>query len=490
LYRFVFSAILAAAWAAHAAPAETGQLDASPSLFTVMAAINSAGYDADLGSPNNSPLRAAIRQEIAKRNPPSLAAIRDFVAQHKHGNETAELAQYISFALASSGPPNFAFKQRDVDIPPDASALTGLSPLLAKFYTEAGIDDLWKRSQRAIDQIVERYHQPISDAVFQVNVYLRQPTSGFPGHRFQIFVEPQGAPNQIQTRSYGAEYFVVVTPSPDLRTFDIRHAYLHYLLDPLAMRERETLNRKKPIADHAQRAPALEDSYKEDFLLLATESLIKAVEARLDKNPAAAQAAFQQGFILVPYFTEQLTAFEKQEQSMMLYYKEMAQGINLLKEDARLTNVEFDRRAPVEKTVKATQPAPPALTGAAKTLDDAENLYQGKQYEEAKQQFLAVLQQTDRRSQHAAAYYGLARVAASQKNPEDAERLFQKALELEPEAQVKAWTLVYLGRLEMAAQEPDLKQAAKYFQDALQVEGAPVKAREIAQQGLQQISKK
>jgi tetratricopeptide (TPR) repeat protein len=174
----------------------------------------------------------------------------------------------------------------------------------------------------------------------------------------------------------------------------------------------------------------------------------------------------------------------------MLYYKEMAQGINLLKEDARLTNVEFDRRAPVEKTVKATQPAAPALTGAAKTLDDAENLYQGKQYEEAKQQFLAVLQQTDRRSQHAAAYYGLARVAASQKNPEDAERLFQKALELEPEAQVKAWTLVYLGRLEMAAQEPDLKQAAKYFQDALQVEGAPVKAREIAQQGLQQISKK
>lgn len=485
LYRFVFFAILAAILAVHTAPAQTGQLDASPSLFTVMAAINSAGYDADLGSPNNSPLRMAIRQEIARRNPPSLSAIRDFVAKHKHGNETAELSQYISFALSCGGPPAFAFKQRDVDIPPDASALTGLAPLLAAFYKEAGIDDLWKRSQRAIDQIIERYHQPISDAVLQVNVYLRQPTSGFPGHRFQVFVEPQAAPNQIQTRSYGAEYTVVVSPSADLRAFDIRHGYLHYLLDPLAMREHEVLNRKKAIADHAQRAQALSDSYKEDFLLLATESLIKAVEARLDKNPEAAQQAFRQGFILAPYFTEQLAAFEKQEASMMIYFKEMAAAIDLRKEDARLTNVEFDRSAPV-RAVKTPAPAP-ALTGAAKTLDDADKLAQAKEYDKAKAQYLAALQETDLKSMHATAYYGLARLAALQKDPETAERLFQKTLELDPEPQVKAWALVYLGRLELAAGEKE--QATQYFQKALQVEGAPDKARELAQQGLQQISK-
>ena len=47
MYRFVFSAILALAAAAHAAPAETGQLDASPSLFTVMAAILLVGWSSD-----------------------------------------------------------------------------------------------------------------------------------------------------------------------------------------------------------------------------------------------------------------------------------------------------------------------------------------------------------------------------------------------------------------------------------------------------------
>jgi tetratricopeptide (TPR) repeat protein len=483
LHRLVFSGILAAALAARAAPADTGQLDASPSLFTVMAAVNAAGYDDGL---TESPvIRSQIREELAKRKIPSLDGIREFVSKHRHGNAAQELAQYVSFALSSTGPPNFEFKQRDVDIPPDVSGMTSLSPLLAAFYKEANIEELWKRSQPAIDQYIGRIHTPISEAVLQVNLYLRQPTSGYPGRRFQIFVELQGAPNQIQTRSYGNEYTIVVTPSEDPRTFDIRHGYLHYLLDPMATRNQEVLLRKKGLADHAQRAQALEDSYKEDFLLLATESLIKAVEARLDKNPQWAQAALRQGYILTPFFVEQLPVYEKQEASMMVYYKEMVSAIELKKEDARLAEVQFDRSAPAARVVKpvAQQPAAPALTGAAKTLDAAENLYRTRDLEKAKALFLAAIDQADQRPLKASAYYGLARVATLQKDPETAERLFQKTLELEPEPQVKAWALVYLGQLELAAKEGE--QAAKYFQSALEVEGASELARQKAREGLQ-----
>jgi tetratricopeptide (TPR) repeat protein len=490
----VFPAILAIALAAHAAPAETGQLDASPSLFTVMAAINAAGYDADLASPNNHPLRLAIREELAKRNIPSLPALKEFFEKHKYVNQTAELGQYISFALSCTGPPNFAFKQRDVDIPPDVSGMTALSPLLAAFYKEAGIEDLWKRSQKAVDQYVARYHTPVSDAVLQVNLYLRQQTSGVSGRHFQIFIELQGAPNQIQTRSYGNEYTIVVTPSTELRTFDIRHGYLHYSLDPLATRNREVLERKKGIADHAMRAPALDDSFKQDFLLLATESLIKAVEARLDHRPEGVQQALRQGYILTPFFAEQLPAYEKQEQSMLLYYKDMVSAIELKKEDARLSNVIFDRDTPTRSAKTPATPAPeaPKLTGAAKTIDDAENLYRlrtenAANLDKAKALYLAALEQTDEKPLHASAYYGLARIAVLQKDPETAERLFQKTLELEPEDQVKAWTLVYLGQLELAA--GDRVQAGKYFQTALQVAGASDLARKTAQQGMQQSSK-
>ena len=68
--------MLAFAMAAHAAHAQTGQLDASPSVFTVMAAINAAGYDDDVASPHNARLRMDIRNELAKRNIPSLEGIR------------------------------------------------------------------------------------------------------------------------------------------------------------------------------------------------------------------------------------------------------------------------------------------------------------------------------------------------------------------------------------------------------------------------------
>ncbi len=495
MYRFVLTLFLLLAVSTAAFPAETGQLDASPSLFTVMAAINAAGYSADLSSPTNHPLRGAIRAALAKRNIPSLAAIKDFFDRHRMKNDTLELSQYISFALSCSGPPTFAFTQRDVEIPPDVSGMQELSGLLAAFYKEAGIEDLWKRSQPAIEQYLTLYHEPVTESVLSVNGYLRQPTSGFKGRRFQIFVELQAGPNQIQTRSYGNEYTIVVTPSPEPRIFDLRHAYLHYLLDPLATRNLEILNRKKSLVDHAVRAQGLSDSYKEDFLLLATESLIKAVEARLDHKPAMVQSALREGHILAPYFAEALPVYEKQEQSMMLYYTEMIQAIDLVKEDKRLTGVEFDKQPAqrASRTVVVPAPAPPPLTGAAKTLADADELFASRSQdasnvEKAKKLYSAALQQTDKKPVHAAAYYGLARIAALQKDPETAERLFQKVLELEPEPPVRAWALVYLGKLSQAAGEQE--QALKYFEDAVKVEGASKTALEQAQQGVHQSTKK
>src|SRR5438477_11501469 len=80
LNRFVFAGILVAGMAARAAAPPAGQLDASPALFTVMAAINAAGYDAEIASPNNHPLRAEIRKELAARNIPSLKALTEFYA--------------------------------------------------------------------------------------------------------------------------------------------------------------------------------------------------------------------------------------------------------------------------------------------------------------------------------------------------------------------------------------------------------------------------
>ncbi len=485
--RILLPALIAVAVTACAQNSETGQLDASPTLFTVMAALNAVGYSADLGSTNNHPLRDAIRAELAKQNLPSLGPIKEFFERNRKHTDAQELAQYVSFALTVGPPPNFAIKIRDVDIPPDVATMKELSPMLAAFYKEANIADLWKRSQPAIEQYLERYHEPVSEAVLQVNTYLRQQTSGFKGRHFQIYVELQGAPNQIQTRSYGDRYTIVVTPSPEPRVFDIRHAYLHYLLDPLSTRYQEVLNRKKPIADIAQRAPVLDDSFKQDFLLLATESLIKAVEAKLDNHPAGVQEALRQGHILTPFFADQLNVYEKQEQAMLFYYPDLVGAIDLQTEEMRLKQVEFDKQATVRVVKAPPAPAPPPLTGAAKTLENAEQLYTARNLGQAKTEYMAVLKQTEDLAIHSAAYYGLARIAALEKDPELAVRLFQKTLDLGPEPTVKAWTLVYLGRLSIAAGERD--EAKQYFQSALKVEGASPATQQAASQGVELSSK-
>jgi tetratricopeptide (TPR) repeat protein len=138
--------------------------------------------------------------------------------------------------------------------------------------------------------------------------------------------------------------------------------------------------------------------------------------------------------------------------------------------------------------VKNPEPAPPPPpTGAAKTLDAAEKLYRSNDLDQAKKLFLDSLQQTDLKTQHASAYFGLGRIAAKQKDPEAAVKLFEKVLDLQPEPFVKAWTLVYLGRLSIAAD--DRAAAAKYFESALQVEGASNDARQAAKDGAQMIAK-
>ncbi len=173
---------------------------------------------------------------------------------------------------------------------------------------------------------------------------------------------------------------------------------------------------------------------------------------------------------------------------MNAFYKDMAQAIDVVHEDQRLSQVQFDLERTPERMVQlAPPPPPPALTGAAKTLADAEDLYSARDLDKAKAAYLAALQQTDSTRLHAAAYYGLARIAALQKDPESAQRLFLKTMELDPEPPIKAWTLVYLGKLSLASNEHD--EAVKYFEEALKVEGASDAGIKEAKRSLSQISK-
>lgn len=464
-----------------------GQLDASPSLFAVLAAINAAGYDAEIDSPTNSPVRAQLRQILAAKNLPSVKRLKSLFDARRKWDWNAELSQYVSYALSLEGPPAFKPRFASHQMPPDAVALESMGPILADFWKEAGLEDLWRAAQPAYERALEVYHEPVSQAILDANMYLRNPTSGGSGRRFQIFVELLAAPNQVHVRSFADDYFVVVTPSVRPRTSDIRRSYLHYLLDPLAIRYRKNLDAKRGLGDLAQGSPILDEAYKSDFSLLASMCLVKAVEARLDRSlgQAYSQESMREGFILTAYFYEALGLYEKQEQALRLYLPAMIDAIDLAREDKRIAQVEFaSTRA--SRTVKPAAPPPPQPSAAELQFDKAEALYLKRDLPAARSAYMKLLETPATKALHAKAWYGLARIAFLEKDPDRALPLFEKILDSDPEDFERAWAHVYLARLARLAQEPD--NARKQYQAALAVKGASDGAKKAAEQELAQLA--
>ena len=237
----------------------------------------------------------------------------------------------------------------------------------------------------------------------------------------------------------------------------------------------------KGVAELAQAAPALDDAYKNDFMLLATECVIKAVESRLARGAQNRQAlvnqAVSQGFVLTAALADGLAAYEKQPESLRIYFPDLLGQIDLEHEDKRLQKVEFAKEATVHKAKAAPPPPAPVLSPSAKTLAEAEDLYASRNLTAAQESYRNVLQQPAENPVHARAYYGLARIAALDHDPELAEKLFQKTLEMSPDDDTKSWAYLYLGRLSDAAGERE--QAEKHYRAALAVRGAPeqVKSR-------------
>lgn len=465
------------------------QLDGNEALFTVMAAINAAGYDTEIDSPSNNPLRKAVRDHLAAQKIESVFELKRFVRDHKQKDPGADLSQYISYALSVDAPPTFTPRYLNNMMPPDAAQLEGFTPLLITFYREANIKDLWKRVQPAYDKVIEQYHEPVSRAVLLANAYARNPTSGFLGRRFQIYIDLLGAPNQVQTRSYVDDYFVVVTPSTELRIQDIRHAYLHYLFDPLGLKYAKQLQTKAPLGDYALGSPLLADQFKQDFILLATESFIKAVESRMDKKPEMAMEAARDGFVLAPGFAEILANdYEKQDVVLRLHFPDMVESLDFRREEKRFENFQFATAA-AGKTVRVTGEKPPAeLKGVELTLDKAEVSYKNRDLPTARALYMRVLTETPVNTLHAKAYYGLARIAILEKHAQEGDKLFRKVLELNPDSYTKSWSLLYLARI--ADSQNDREEAVQHYKAALAVDGVPDSVREAAEKGLKEAFNK
>jgi predicted negative regulator of RcsB-dependent stress response len=463
------------------------QFSVSQTLFATLAAINAAGYDAGIDSALNDKykLRTQLRQELAKRKIPCLPEIQRFYAAHRKPSGGADLGQYISFSLLAGDAPKFELPT--VELPPDVEPLREFSGLLARFYKEADVEQLWRQSTNAYAAAILEYQDQVINTLFEANGYLRNP-SGAEGRRFQIYLDLLGEPNQAQVRNYRANYFVVITPSATPLVDEIRDAYLTYLVDPLSFKYSAAIKEKKVLEKYAESAPSLDLAYKDDFQLLVTKCLIKAIDSRLlhggaEKREAFVNQAMREGYILTASFAESLVRYEKLPDAFRLFYPEMISAIDVKKEKKRLEGVQFVQVV-APKVVSA--PAKMQLDPAEQSLQEAEGLYEQRDLDTAIQVFKKVFSQTADKSMHGRAYYGLARIAIRQNQIHEAKQLFERTVDNDPGQVIAAWAQVYLGRIAMA--EHDDKAASEHFKAALAMEGISAAAREAAEKGLESNS--
>lgn len=462
---------------------EGNQLDGDIRLFTVLTALNLAGYDQGLGSPSDSPVRQAIREDLKDFDGSSLTLLKNFYEQFKQDDPGENLSQYISFALIAGPPPDFEIRaELPTDLPPDVRQIRTFSGILSEFYHQAEIEKLWGKYQPQIEQEILRYSEPLINALFEAGGYLRvSPSSPMRGGRFQVYFDLLGAPNAVNTRSYGGNMFVVVHPSSEPRIDEIRHAFLLYQLDGLSIRYGREVAKKEVLSRFALFAPALDEAYKTDFQLLVTKSLVKAVEARLARMPEAKRLDqvgndLRDGFILTPYFYEALGVYEKQGQEMRRYYPEMIEAIDLKKEAARLQSIKFNQ-APVRER---QAPARPKISETDGLLREGEMYLQQNKLSEAREKFGAALAKSG--GLNAEASYGLARVAIADADPDLALNLFAQTLRSRPDPHLEAMSHVYMGRVEDIMGNRD--EAVEHYRQALAAGDPSERTRQLAQKGL------
>jgi Tfp pilus assembly protein PilF len=474
------------------ASAQAGvSVETSPQLFAVLCALHAAGYEENVSDAGFLPIRAQLRGELLRLQGPAVEAVRQFYRERRLLDSSATLSRYVSFALLVGPPPKFEFTERRDALPPDVLVVQDFGEVLGNFYREARIEQLWQRVQPDYAREALRLRQPLGEIVFEATGYLREIQRVSSGRVLTVYVEPLvGAKTNF--RNYGDRYIVVLGPAGDLPLDEIRHSYLHFLLDPLALRYTREVAMLKPLQTYAGRAPRLPVEWRDSWSAFVTECLVRAVELRLQKmspqrRVAALDAAERDGFVLIRAFDQRLAAFEKAEPAMTFYFPDLLSGVDVGQEATRLENVHFAAAEPAPSVHANAQPAEP--TELERWLDAGDRHIARQNAAGAVAAFDRVLEKYPGQPR---ARYGLAVAYILQGEMERAKTLLRELIQqaekdtaAEPAAitpTIRAWSHVYLGRIYDVEASREL--ALSEYRAALAVPGAPEAARLAAQRGI------
>ncbi len=501
-------------------------LEVSEPLFQLAAALNACGYDADLDK--SAPVRAQVRADMNQALTASEAArsSRDalcaYVALHRQNDVGLDIGQYVSLGLYLSPPPELTPNVDLPDLPPQAAAVVNVLPLLRDFAEKIDLHYIWLQHRAEYEALVARVHDPMTEMILETNIYLHQPVSSYDGRRFLVLLEPMFSPNLTNARIYGSDYIIVTSPDniparlPDgtagdpVRMNQIRHIYLHYVVEPMVYSRGSAMERMQPLLRGVQDAP-LEFFYKSDVVALMTECLIKAIEARTyvidgpkprrvtgtrdrvaleqydvekaayDTRTAVARDKLvmvdeSQGWVLTQYFYNALGQMERNGDGLRDEIAPMIYGMDVDRQRQHDEHILFAKEAPDDPLRPAQQPH--RIEG----MELAElDLMKGDTGDAADLAEKALAQPN---GDHGRATYVLARIDLMQGDPEKAAKGFAQTLAVSKDPRTMAWSHIYLGRLYDTEDPPERARAVAEYKAALAVRDGRPDTREAAESGV------
>jgi tetratricopeptide (TPR) repeat protein len=495
----------------------TISLVSSEPVFVMASALNACGYDEGLDE--SAPIRKRVRDEINE----ALAKSEDarnkrdhvclYIAQHRMTGGERDIAQYISLALYLTPLPELETSVELTEMPPDSTQVVEIVPLLRDFAAAVDLHGIWLAVHRTYDAEAERVHDPLSKMIVSTNFYLKMPASTYDGRRFVVVIEPMLSPHAVNARIYGSDYVVVVSPvNGTIRMSDVRHTYLHYMIEPLLYARANAVDRMQPILKEVREAP-LEFRFRSDTVPLTIECLIKAIEARTmdtgipeyripvnaDRSEmpryeherqvyqqkvdavrvATVRHDMTQGFVLTQYFYEQLIQFEKDPASLRDTIGEMVYSMDVDQQVHRARQIEFDKEGDGDVLSRSK---PRKLTG----LDLAEaRLAAGDVATASAMARQALTMHSDSMEAVAdtsRANFILARAAIMTGHPEQAIDGFQRTLATSKDPRLLSWSHIYLGR--MLDLDCKREQALAEYTEALKSRDGQQDTRLAAERGV------
>lgn len=483
-------------------PITNVSVDGSEAMFTTMCALLASGFESDISAANWHPLRAQLRERMQHQQGPAVEAVREFYKKHQLADAGAMLSQYIWFGLVAGPAPRFELTLRRDELPPEVIALEGFGEILASYYQEQKIGRLWRDLQPLYNRDIERLHDSVSQIVFVATNYLREIMDNANPRTFTVIVEPLVG-RITNVRNFGDHYAIVLSGGDDLPTDTVRHAYLHFLLDPLPLQYSHVVAVKRPLYEAAAHAPRLVPDLRDDFSSYFAECLVRAVELKLKRmSPSERAAAIdmddEDGYVLVRPLFAALGNFERSEPSMRLFFPEMVRSIDVNAEVKRVQTIKFaaaPATAKVDETAsegvarrrKLAPSTVPNDPDAIAALTEGERRIAEKNPRAAETSFQRVLVKYP---DQARAWYGIGLVALMERDGVRAKEVFGRLTSGEHAANddpmVLAWSHIYLARI--YDDEGHVDEAKAQYQEALAVTGSPDQARQAAQKGLAAFS--